>query len=416
MKAVVLAAGEGRRLRPLTGSMSKGMLPVANRPILGYVIEALSGCDIREILLVVGYQKEKVMNYFGDGKDFGVDIKYVHQKFQLGTGHALQQARNMVDGSFLMVPGDSLVDVNGLKSLIALPEGEWGMLTTQTSNSSKYGLVEVSGDKLKSIHEKPKLTEDLISTGTPSIFALALWEYQDPGGPSLINTGTYRFDSEIFGLIDECGDPPVLTSCLSKASTSRRISIVQTDRWLDAVYPWDILPLNEYVLGQTARTSSGIIEDGVVLKGNISMGPQVKIKANSVLEGPIVIGGGTTLGPGTYVGPNTSIGENCHVGPFSVVRNSIVMDDTIIGSHSSIANSVIANGSSLSDFFGIEQGEYSIKLENHSFSKTIGAIVGPDCEISHHVSLSPGVILGSKCKVGPMRSLKENLPNGTNAV
>lgn len=417
MKAVVLAAGEGRRLRPLTRDMGKGMLPVANKPIMEHVLKALKAVDVTDIVIVVGYKKEKVMNHFGDGGDLGLNIEYKNQRFQLGTANALQQAEDAVDGPFLMVPGDSMVTEAGLRSLLSLESGQWGMLVTQSSNSSKYGLVEVLGNRLRVIHEKPKLTEDLISTGTPSIFALALWEYQDPVGPSLINTGTYLLDTDIFDEMRcEEGRVPVLTSVLSRCAREREVLVKSTDMWLDAVYPFDLLSLNEGTLTDVSSSSGGTIEEGVVIRGPVDIGSGVRIKANSVINGPAIIGQGSVIGPGTFIGPNTSIGENCSVGPFTQLRNSLVMDDVKIGSHSSLANTVISFGSSVSDFLGVERGEYSIKLERYSFSKVLGAVIGPDCELSHHVSLGPGVILGSSCRVGPMNTIKENLPDNTRVV
>lgn len=417
MKAVVLAAGEGRRLRPLTRDMGKGMLPVANRPILEHVLMALKAVDVTDIVMVVGYKKEKVMNHFGDGGDLGMNIEYRNQKFQLGTANALQQAEDAIDGPFLMVPGDSMVTEQGLRSLMSLKEGQWGMMVTQSSNSSKYGLVEVSGDRLRTIHEKPKLTEDLISTGTPSIFALALWEYQDPVGPSLINTGTYLLDKEIFKeMAREEGKVPVLTSVLTRCARTRDVRVKSTDRWLDAVYPFDLLTLNEGSLGEVANSSGGRVEEGVVIKGPAEIKSGAIIRANTVIRGPVVIGEGSVIGPGSYIGANTSIGENCSVGPFTHIKNSLIMDDAKIGSHSSIVNTVISFGSSVSDFLGVERGEYSVKLERYSFSKVLGAVIGPDCELSHHVSLGPGVILGSSCRIGPMNSVIENLPDGARVI
>ncbi len=418
MKAVVLAAGEGRRLRPLTGKRGKGMLPVGNRPVISYVMEALADCNIREIVVVVGYQKERVMNLLGDGKDLGIKIEYAPQKFQLGTAHALFQAKEKLEGQFLVVPGDSLVDSEALKTLSQVPEGEWGMLVTRTSNSSKYGVVEVSGNRLDYIRERPKITEDIISSGAPSAFALALWEYQDPTSSALINTGTYLMDTSVFERLEsmEVGQPMTLTSCLSDEAKKRPIRIIQTEKWLDAVYPWDLLVLNEHVLSRSPKSISGTIEEGVVIKGNVRIGPNARIRANTILEGPAVIGEGSTIGPCAYVGANTSVGENCYIGPFSVLKGSLIMDDVVIGAHSSIYQSVIAQGCAIGDFFGVEQGGYKIRVERYTSSKTLGAVVGEDCDISHHVSLSPGVILGNGCKVGPMRALKENLPDGTHAV
>ncbi|MBN1390924.1 MAG: NTP transferase domain-containing protein [Candidatus Thermoplasmatota archaeon] len=418
MKAVVLAAGEGRRLRPLTGSMGKGMLPVGNRPILSYVLEALAEVNIRDIVMVVGYQKEKVMNRFGDGKDLGLNIQYVEQRFQLGTAHALLQAKERIDGRFLVVPGDSLVDSQALKNLLTTPNNEWGLLAAANSNSPKYGVVEVKGDKLVMIRERQKLTEDLISTGAPSFFALALWEYQDPSMSTLINTGTYLMDTAIFDSLEArgVGERLTLTSCVTEEAKKRKIRVKKADSWLDAVYPWDLLALNEHTLSRTSKEIKGTLEEGVVMKGPVMIGEGSRIRANSVLVGPISIGKDTVIGPSAYIGANVAIGDNCTVGPFSVVKDSIVMDDVTMGSHSAIHRSVIAHGSTLGDFFGVEKGEYTFKLERFTSTKVLGAIIGADCETSHHVSLSPGVILGNGCRVGPMRNIRDNTSDGTRVL
>ncbi len=418
MKAVVLAAGEGRRLRPLTGSRGKGMLPVGNKPILEYVIDALSSVNIRDIIMVVGYQKEKVMNHFGDGREFGVNTSYIEQKFQLGTAHALYQAKDQVEGQFLVVPGDSLVEPEALKQLLNTPKGEWGVLATSTSNSSKYGALEVTGDTLVNIRERQKLTDDLVSSGTPSVVALALWEFQDPAASTLINTGTYLLDTDIFARLETVGlgERLTLTSCISDEARRRKVAVHRSEKWLDAVYPWDLLALNESILSSTPKDIKGTVEEGVVMLGPVSIGEGARIRANSVLVGPISIGKGSVVGPSAYIAANVSIGDNSTVGPFSVVKDSLIMDDVIIGAHSSIYQSVIAPGSSMGDFTGIEKGEYTVRLERYVSTKTLGAIIGSDCEISHHVAISPGVILGNRCHVGPMRTLRDNLPDGTNAL
>jgi glucose-1-phosphate thymidylyltransferase len=177
-----------------------------------------------------------------------------------------------------------------------------------------------------------------------------------------------------------------------------------------------MLALNEHILSIVPKDVQGTIEKGVVIKGNVSIGKNSRIRANTVIEGPAVIGEGCSVGPSAYIGANSTIGENCAIGPFSVIKNSLIMDDVIVGAHSSIYQSVVSQGSSLGDHFSTEQGGYNIKLESYSTSKTLGAIVGSDCEVSHHVVLSAGVILGNGCKVGPMRALKENLPDDTNAI
>ncbi len=429
MKAVVLAAGEGMRLRPLTGDRGKGMLPVANRPIISHVLENLAACGIRDLVLVVGYQKEKVMNHLGNGKELGMRIEYVEQKFQLGTAHALHQARDKVCGGpqmdqskvcerFLVVPGDSIVSQKALSMLISVPEGEWGMLAATSANSSKYGVVTTREDHLIAIHEKHKITEDLVSSGTPSIVALALWDQRTPSNSSLINTGTYLLDEGIFKLLGtkDLGEPLRLTTCITEEALRRPVKVITIDTWLDAVYPWDLLTINEHILASAPRESAGTVEEGVVIKGAVSIGAGARVRCNTVIEGPAVIGPGTSIGPSAYIGPNTSIGENCAIGPFTVVKGSIIMDDTVLGTHSSVNRSVIGNGCRIGDMFGIEQGENTILLEKRFTKKKLGAIVGSDCVISDHVSLGQGVLLGNCCRVGPQRHVRDNLPDGTNAV
>ena len=121
MKAIILAAGEGLRCRPLTLTRSKVMLPIANRPILEHVIDSLEKNGINEIILVVGYEKERIMDYFQDGLNFGVKIKYVEQKAQLGTAHAIEQAKKLIDpddSGFLVLNGDNLVEPKTIADLL----------------------------------------------------------------------------------------------------------------------------------------------------------------------------------------------------------------------------------------------------------------------------------------------------------
>ena len=107
-QAVILAAGEGQRLRPFTSSKPKVMIPIANKPILRYVIEAVVKNGIRKIIVVVGYRKDQVMDYFGAGENFDAEIDYVEQKQQLGTAHALKQVEPKVNGRFLALSGDNI--------------------------------------------------------------------------------------------------------------------------------------------------------------------------------------------------------------------------------------------------------------------------------------------------------------------
>ena len=163
MKAVILAAGEGKRLRPFTETLPKVMLPVSNKPIIEYVFDAVKKSGINEIIVVVGYKKEVIMQYFKDYK--GLKITYVTQDKQLGTAHALLQAKNYINEPFIVLSGDNIIDEKSISKLIN-DESDYTILIKEYLHPSKYGVVYNENGKLKEIVEKPK--ENLgkyISTG-----------------------------------------------------------------------------------------------------------------------------------------------------------------------------------------------------------------------------------------------------------
>src|ERR1035437_2709258 len=163
-KAVILAAGEGQRLRPFTVTKPKAMLSIAGKPILQYVIESLEQNGIREVVIVVGYHREQIFDYFGTGEQFGVEISYVVQERQLGTAHALAQAKNAVKGEFILLPGDNLIDGETIAKFVAnQPDA---VLVKAVDNPSRYGIVVADGGLVKSIIEKPVEAEsNIINTG-----------------------------------------------------------------------------------------------------------------------------------------------------------------------------------------------------------------------------------------------------------
>src|SRR5574341_1984836 len=141
MKAIILAAGEGLRCRPLTLTRSKVMIPVANKPLLEHIIHAVAENGIREFILVVGYKKERIMDYFGDGLEFGVKISYVFQDAQLGTAHAVKHVRNLVEDDFLVLNGDNLIDAGTISDLLAGKCGSVTLLAVELEQTLGYGDV-----------------------------------------------------------------------------------------------------------------------------------------------------------------------------------------------------------------------------------------------------------------------------------
>jgi NDP-sugar pyrophosphorylase family protein len=163
-QAVILAAGEGRRLKPFTVSKPKAMIDIAGKPIIQYVIESLATNGIRDIVIVVGYQKEKIFDYIGDGKQLGVEIRYVNQDKQIGTADALARAKGLTGKEFLVLSGNRLISPETIAPLANINPS--AILVKRVENPSRYGVVEVKEGQISFIIEKPAIpTSDIINAG-----------------------------------------------------------------------------------------------------------------------------------------------------------------------------------------------------------------------------------------------------------
>ncbi len=384
-QAVILAAGEGQRLHPFTTAKPKVMIPIANKPILRYVIEAVEQNGIRKVVMVVGYRREQVIDYFGSGEHFGVDIEYVDQRQQLGTAHALKQAEGKVDGSFLMLSGDNIIEPGTIAELLQAESST--ILVKQQNNVSKYGVVEVEDGRVSNIVEKP-------------VEALS----------HLVNTGIYVFDDRVFEAIGQETDiPSVIRDLIASGQEVRACEAAGT--WLDVVYPWDMLKLNDLALAKTPPSTGGMIESGVSIKGTVSIGKGSVIRSNTYIVGPAIIGENCEIGPSVCILSSTSIGDNVCVSPFTLVSNSVVADGVEIGPGSSIRDSVIDRGCYAAGHFVTQSGETSIEIEGEHRQAYVGAMLGEDCEIGESVVTMPGVLIGNHCTVQPLKVISRNLPD-----
>ena len=387
MKAVILAAGEGRRLRPFTETMPKVMLPVANKPVLEYVFDAVKNSGIDEIIVVVGYKKEVIMEYFKDYED--VDITYVVQDKQLGTAHALLQAKKHIKEPFIVLSGDNIVDQSSILKLIK-NKSEYFILIKRHSHPSKYGVVFVEKNILKEIVEKPK---------------------EESG--RFISTGIYKFPSSIFDDVEKLtsqGVYPLTSVVQSIVDQGKKIHTVVADLWMDVVYPWDLIHVNESMLRGTSASIGGVIEKGVTTKGSVSVGKNTTIYSGCYIVGPVVIGEGCEIGPNSCIFPSTTIGNNSVIHPFSEIRNSLVMDDIHIGSNSFISHSIIGKGSTIGNNFSGISGRATIEIEGE-FKKldNMGAMIGEDCTIGSNVVVEPGMIIGRRCTINPIKRVIKNV-------
>ena len=383
-----MAAGEGRRCRPLTQTRSKVMLPVGNRPFMEHVISALADNGIRDLYIVVGYQKERVMDYFEDGLDFGVKITYLEQNELLGTAHALRKAERYVNEEFLVVNGDNLIDARAVKELISA-RGENVILAALRRHSGDYGVLMVEQERVKAIIEKP---------GRPC--------------SGILNTGAYKFSPAIF---EDLRHTPIskrgsyeLTETISQMIADGKEIVPQICKgiWSDAIFAWDLLNANSLALGMKDTIISGEVEEGAWIKGPVEVGEGSIIRSGSYLVGPICIGEDCDIGPGATILPSTSIGNSARIGSHSEIRNSIIMNDTRIGSGTIISDSVIGASCTLGDQLVIETGPCVVEVEEAFLRAEFGAIFADDVTAGSRVLVSPGTVVGTGARIASGASIR----------
>ncbi|MFC1942316.1 bifunctional sugar-1-phosphate nucleotidylyltransferase/acetyltransferase [Chloroflexota bacterium] len=384
-QAIVLAAGEGQRLRPFTVNRPKTMLSIAGKPILRYVVESLAENGIRKIILVVGYQKEQVYDYMGAGERFGVEITYISQENQLGTAHALLQARAIAEDEFLVLPGDNLIEAGTISDFIhARPEA---VLVKRVNNPMGYGVVKIDRGEVKDIEEKPK-----------------------EAGSNIVNTGIYAFTTGIFKYAESVLDiPDAMNNMIAEGHTVNALETGGT--WLDVVYPWDILSLNDAVLRRMKASLGGTIETGVSLKGQVSVGEDTVIHPGTCIWGPVVIGRGCSIGPNVCIMQATSIGDNVVIEPFTEIKNSVIGDDVSIAAGGIISDSVIDKGCVIKERFTACGGQSEVRINGECPTVIVGAMLGEDCNIDSNVVAQPGVIVGNYCQIRMQKMISGRLPD-----
>lgn len=385
MKAVILAAGEGNRMRPLTYTKPKVMLPLANKPILEHLVIEMKKAGVKDFTIVVGYHAETIRQHFGDGAKWGVSIDYVTQRKQLGTAHAVKMVEGLVKDKFLMANGDVLLKADDIAKILAKDTTTLSLI--EAKDTKNLGVVEVTGNKIKAIHEKVE---------------------KPPG--NLVNAGVYLLTSEIFPAIAKTEKSPrgeyELTDSLQILLGEKHdISWIKIDHWLNLSYPWDLLTANESLMMEIERQNLGAIEESAVLKGLVSIGKGTVVRANSYIQGPVIIGENCDVGPNCFIRPGTAIGDNCHIGSAVEIKNSIVMRGSKVPHHNYIGDSVIGEGCNL----GAGTKIANLRLDKKDISvgiivtgrKKLGAILGDEVQTGINTSINVGSLIGDHTCIGP---------------
>ena len=409
MKGVLLTAGEGTRMRPLTLTRPKTMLQVGGKPILQYNMEALRDAGIKDIIMVVGYKKEAIGDYFGNGSSFGVNITYITQEKRLGTAHAINSVHDMIDEEFIVLNGDIIVDPELIVDLIVKYESEEAssiLMLTEVEDPSSFGVVEIENDIIKNIVEKPAPGE------APS---------------NLINAGIYLFDKTIFDAIDKTekskrGEYEITDSLKIQMGENKTVRGLKSDhKWIDVGRPWELLNVNEHFISEMEENIQGEIEEGVTIHGKVILGKDSIIRSGTYILGPVFIGEGCDIGPNSYLRKYTYLGNNVNVGNAVEIKNSIIMDGTNVNHLSYVGDSVIgancnvAAGTNIANL-RFDNKNVKMKIKGEKFDcgvRKLGAVFGDNVKTGINSSFNPGVKVGMNSAVGSGTIIYEDIPSNT---
>ena len=333
MKGIILHGGHGTRLRPLTHTGPKQLLPIANKPMSQYCIESLRDAGITDIAIIIGGTgSNKVQEYYGSGEKFGVKLTYVPQDTPRGIAHAISLCKEFVNGEkFVVFLGDNILkkSISEYVQRFKNSDASASILLCEVSNPTQFGIADVKDGMIKKIMEKPKdPPTNLAVTGiyllTPTIF-----EIINRLKPSWRNE--YEITDALQMLLQE---------------NYKIIYDMVTDYWKDTGTPNDIIHANQVILSAMTPYFEGKKDSSVSITGNVMVGSGTTIKEGSKITGPVIIGKNCQIGPNAQIGSNTSVGDNskianCHI------ENSIIMSGCNINGEFTIKDSIIAFSSEI---------------------------------------------------------------------
>ena len=326
MKGIILHGGAGTRLRPLTHTGPKQLIPIANKPMSQYVLEYLTDAGINDICMILGdISPEKVKDYYGDGSKFNCSIEYVDQGAPLGIANAISLTSNFVgNDKFVVILGDNLIEGKIKTFMDKFEKSNYDafIVLTKSMHPKDFGVAEFHDNKLVNLVEKPE--------NPPSNYVL---------------TGIYFFTPLIFDYIKM-----LKPSWRNEYEITEAIQLLLKDNknigydiidgwWKDTGTVDDILAANMLILDRGKN-----IEERANVKGKVAIGKNVVLSDDSLIRGPAIIGDNTVIQDKTFIGPYTSIGDNCTIKKASI-ENSIIMDNSNIDTENTIVDSIIGENS-----------------------------------------------------------------------
>ncbi|WP_400260618.1 bifunctional sugar-1-phosphate nucleotidylyltransferase/acetyltransferase [Candidatus Methanomassiliicoccus intestinalis] len=393
MKALILAAGLGSRLKPLTSNTPKPLLFVAGKPFLSHTLAALRDNGITEICILTGWKAMKIRDYYGDGSQLNLNLTYIEQKELQGTASAVLCAENHLQEPFVCLNGDVLTTSEDLAQLLTAYEQTKSevMGIVKVANPSAFGSVAQEDNVLIDIKEKSSAPlSDYINAGL-FVFTPEIFRFLRTTAPSA--RGEYEITDTLRAMTKE---KTVYTQPLS-------------DRWLDIGMPQDLLAANTLLMSTLNSNIAGEVENGAVLKGPVVVEEGALVRAGAYIEGPVYISTGCDVGPNCYLRPYTALAPHVRIGAAVEVKNSIIMAHTHIPHHNYVGDSIIGENCNLGAGTKIANLRFDGKNVKLPFAdglvdsqrRKMGAIIGDSVSTGINAMINAGSIIFENTTIGP---------------
>lgn len=406
MLGVIFAAGKGKRLRPLTETRPKVLLPILGKPLVRLHMELMKSIGIDNIVVVVSYLKELVIDRVKSiAEELGVRVDFVDQREELGTGHALKAVVERYEDDMVVTYGDLYIEVDYVSRVLGYAVRKVGnyILGVEVDDVSKYGKLLTDGDTVLKIVEKPS-----------------------EGGAGTANAGIYVINRWTAKLVENLGLSPrgeyELTDIVSMArgkGQAFKVVRIPSNCWQDIGYPWDILNVVKRELSKNrGKTVRGEVDANATIRGPAIVEEGATIKGSTYIEGPVYIGREVSIGPNSYIRPFTSIEEKAHIGFAVEVKESIILENVHAAHLTYIGDSIVGENTNLGAGTLIANLRFDDKTVKMNIDgkridtgrRKMGAVIGGYVKTGVNASIMPGVKVGSYSIIYPGVVVYKDVP------
>jgi len=332
MKALVLAGGRGTRLRPITNTINKHLIPIAGRPMIFRVLDDIADCGIKEVVINLNKGDKEVPEAIGDGEKWGLKVSYIEQEIPNGMMYPILLAEEFLgDEPFLLFAGDNILS-GGIKKYydeFINSDSDVHVLATRIENPERYGVAVVEDGKVIKIVEKP---QEFIS----DLAVTAIYFFRSPIIEAMKNVEPIKKGNSG---IAEYYPPPAVQWLIDNG---HKVTVSEvTGWWKDTGKPESLLEGNSLVMHSIKSDIQGDVDKNAIIQGRVRIGKGSKIGKDVVIRGPVVIGENCTI-ENSYIGPYTSIGDGADF-KMAEIEHSIIMDNVSIDTDQRIIDSILGN-------------------------------------------------------------------------